>query len=139
MKIFVDNNIIIDFLVQQRANHKEAVELFRNQQKDEIFCFSYGSLSDINYILKKDYTVKDITIATFFQGLAKSPKFECLSLKDEHLGKACKYMLPQISNNKKVDLEDITQYFCALENGCKAIITNDKNFPKPDIPLVRTC
>jgi|GEM_PF-5010525 len=25
MKIFVDNNIIIDFLVQQRANHKEAV------------------------------------------------------------------------------------------------------------------
>jgi len=37
-----------------------------------------------------------------------------------------------------LDYEDTLQYFCALENGCKAIITNDKNFPKLDIELIRT-
>lgn len=53
-RVFIDNNIMIDFLSKRRANHKEALEIFKNQNKDEIFCFSYGSLSDIFYVLKKE-------------------------------------------------------------------------------------
>jgi len=30
------------------------------------------------------------------------------------------------------------QYFCAKSCNCDVIITNDKNFPRLDIPLVRT-
>lgn len=137
-KIFIDNNIIIDFLAQTRPTHKEAIELFKNQKEDEIFCFSFGSISDIYYILNKEYDTDKKNIIDFFNGLSTSSKYECLSISDEYLRKSCEYVLNQISNNKKSDFEDTLQYFCALENGCSCIITNDKKFPKLDIPLIRT-
>ncbi|ASM36677.1 PIN domain-containing protein [Campylobacter sputorum] len=41
-------------------------------------------------------------------------------------------------DNPNNDLEDVLQYFIAKENGCDVIYTNDKKFPKLDIPLKRT-
>lgn len=64
-KIFIDNNIIIDFLAQTRPTHKEAIELFKNQKEDEIFCFSFGSISDIYYILNKEYDTDKKILLTF--------------------------------------------------------------------------
>lgn len=137
-KIFIDSNIIIDFLAEKRFSHKEAVELFANQKENEIYCFSFGSVSDITYVLQRAYGFKSSKIISFFDNLSIDSKYWCLSLSDSYLEEACKYSLDLIDKNKSIDFEDALQYFCALENGCDVIITNDKNFPKLDIPLIRT-
>ncbi|WP_276710939.1 type II toxin-antitoxin system VapC family toxin, partial [Campylobacter rectus] len=36
------------------------------------------------------------------------------------------------------DFEDILQYFCAMQNDCRAIYSNDKNFSEIDIRVKRT-
>lgn len=137
-KIFLDDNIILDYLINTRGQHKEAVDIISNVKENEIFCYSFGSISDVAYIYENTYKLDKKEVIGFYEDLSKSPKFECLSISDEYLKKSCEYVLNEILNNKKSDFEDTLQYFCALENDCKVIITNDKNFPKLDIPLIRT-
>jgi len=43
-----------------------------------------------------------------------------------------------MDKNKGTDFEDLQQYISAKNSNCKSIITNDKNFPKLDIELIRT-
>jgi len=137
-RIFLDDNIILDYLINTRGQHKEAVDVISNVKVNEIFCYSFGSISDITYIYENTYKLDKKEVMGFYENLSKSSKFKCLSISDEYLRKSCEYVLNQISNNKKSDFEDTLQYFCALENGCSCIITNDKNFPKLDIALIRT-
>ena len=44
----------------------------------------------------------------------------------------------EFAKENNADFEDALQYFCAKENGCITVITNDKDFPKLEIPLLRT-
>ena len=43
-----------------------------------------------------------------------------------------------MDKNQNADFEDLQQYISAKNSNCDIIITNDKNFPKLDIPLIRT-
>lgn len=137
-KIFLDNNIILDFLVSTREFHHQAVEIIKDINENTLLCYSFGSISDIAYVYEKGYKLNTQDVIKFYKEISKSSYFRCLSTTDDYLCEACKYTLEQISNNKKPDFEDALQYFCALENGCSTIITNDKNFPQLDIPLIRT-
>lgn len=51
---------------------------------------------------------------------------------------ACEYAKSELKSGRKIDFEDILQYFCTLEGGCEVIVTNDKTFPKLQIALKRT-
>ena len=42
------------------------------------------------------------------------------------------------NEHKSTDLEDVLQYFSALDNECDAVVTNDKNFPNINLRLIRT-
>lgn len=137
-KIFLDDNIILDYLINTRGQHKEAVDIISNVKENEVFCYSFGSISDIAYIYENTYKLDKKEVIGFYEDLSKSSKFESLSLSDKYLEKSCEYALKQITDNKKLDFEDVLQYFCALENSCSVIITNDKNFPQLDISLIRT-
>jgi len=137
-KIFLDNNIILDFLISTREYHNQAVEIIRNVNKNTILCYSFGSISDVAYVYENGYKLSAQDVVGFYKEISNNSYFKCLSITNEYLEEACKYTLNQISNNKKSDFEDSLQYFCASENSCDVIITNDKNFPKLDIPLIRT-
>ena len=52
-KIFLDSNILIDFLVEERgALNLAAVKLFENFSVSDTICYSFGSISDVAYVLK---------------------------------------------------------------------------------------
>lgn len=130
-KIFLDSNILIDFLVEERgALNLAAVKLFENFSVDDTICYSFGSISDVTYVLKKCYKISDEIILDFFGALSRTSNFKCLSLSSDGLLLACEYAKSELKSGRKIDFEDILQYFCALEGGCEAIVTNDKNLSK---------
>ncbi len=138
-KIFLDSNILIDFLVEERgALNLAAVKLFENFSASDTICYSFGSISDVAYVLKKCYKISDEIILDFFGALSRTSNFKCLSLSNDGLLLACEYAKSELKSGRKIDFEDILQYFCALEGGCEAIVTNDKTFPKLQIALRRT-
>ncbi|QKU36239.1 type II toxin-antitoxin system VapC family toxin [Campylobacter sp. RM16192] len=137
-KIFLDNNIIIDFLVETRRFNKQAVELFLTFTESDTICYSYGSISDIYYVAKKCYDVEDKMMISFFKALLEADNFECLSLSKNGLISSFEYATQLNLQGNQIDIEDITQYFCAKENGCDVIYSNDKKFPQLDILIKRT-
>jgi predicted nucleic acid-binding protein len=137
-RVFLDNNIILDFLISTREYHSQAVEIIKDINENTLLCYSFGSISDVAYVYENGYKLNAQDVVKFYEEISKNSYFECLSITDEYLKEACRYTLNQISNNKKSDFEDSLQYFCALENSCDVIITNDKNFLKLNIPLIRT-
>ena len=138
-KIFLDSNILIDFLVEERgALNLATVKLFENFSASDTICYSFGSISDAAYVLKKCYKISDEIILGFFGALSRTSNFKCLSLPNDGLLLACEYAKSELKSGHKMDFEDILQYFCALEGGCEAIVANDKTFPKLQIALRRT-
>lgn len=143
-KIFLDTNVFIDILFDEKSflkyNHsqrdadlikssKELIEKYISQ--DYKISISSLSLANAFYILsKKDNKGYFATIISNFEN---NELFEVITDTFNLRKKAWRY---SIKNN--ADYEDALQYFSALENNCSAIITNDKNFPKLDIPLIRT-
>ena len=72
----------------------------------------------------------------FFQTINSDSHFRIVAFSKDMIDLACKKYLENSNFSKKSDFEDILQYFCALENECERIYTNDKStFPKLDIPL----
>ncbi|MBF0984358.1 MAG: twitching motility protein PilT [Campylobacter sp.] len=107
-KIFLDSNILIDFLVEERgALNLAAVKLFENFSASDTICYSFGSISDAAYVLKKCYKISEEIILDFFSALSRTANFKCLSLPNDGLLLACEY-------------------------------ANDKTFPKLQIALRRT-
>ena len=115
-----------------------AVKLFENFSASDTICYSFGSISDVTYVLKKCYKISDEIILDVFGALSRTSNFKCLSLSSDGLSMACEYAKSELKSDRKIDFEDILQYFCALEGGCEAIVTNDKTFPKLQITLKRT-
>ena len=138
-KIFLDSNILIDFLVEERgALNLAAVKLFEDFSVDDAIYYSFGSIIDVAYVLKKCYKISDEIIFDFFKALSRTSNFKCLSLCNDRLLLACEYAKSELKSSRKIDFEDILQYFRALEGGCEAIATSDKTFPKLQIALRRT-
>lgn len=107
-KIFLDSNILIDFLVEERGVlNLAAVKLFEDFSVDDAICYSFGSISDVAYVLKKCYKISDEIILDFFKALSRTSNFKCLLLSNDGLLLACEY-------------------------------ANDKTFPKLQIALRRT-
>ena len=91
-KIFLDSNILIDFLVEERgALNLAAVKLFENFSASDTICYSFGSISDVAYVLKKCYKISDEIILDFFGALSRTSNFKCLSLPNDGLLLACAY------------------------------------------------
>lgn len=108
---------------------KELIEKYILQNSK--ISISSLSLANAFYILsKRDNKGYFATIISNFEN---NELFEIVTDSFDLRKKAWQY---SIENN--ADYEDALQYFSALENSCNAIITNDKNFPKLDIPLIRT-
>jgi len=132
-KIFIDTNIALDLLLDKRPFSNETKLLLQSFEKDTIFVINNLSLNTIFYVganINKQY--KETFI--FLKAIENSLKWEIYNLTKEDRLFCYNYM----DKNINADYEDLQQYIGAKNSKCKAIITNDKNFPKLDIPLVRT-
>lgn len=125
-KIFLDTNIVIDFLGERAIFYQPAAKILTlaDQKKIEIYT-SPTSISNTYYLLSRFENTK---IA-----LEKIRKFKVLCsismMDDEVIEKA-------INSNFK-DFEDAMQYFSALASNCDLIVTrNEKDFKNALIPVL---
>ena len=117
-KVFFDINIVADIIDSSRATHGEAVKLLQFCIQNDIeVCISEDMLSTLFYISKnREKTLK------FFNNVVMID-WTVLPFGNDVITDAIEFSL-----NKKLDLEDLLQCFCAKRNGCDILITNDKSF-----------
>jgi predicted nucleic acid-binding protein len=125
-KVFADTDIILDLLSDRAPFSVHAAKLFSAADKGEIkICVSSLSFSNLNYILSKQYNSD--------QAKKKLLKFKTLVTV---LGVTDKIIDLALSSDFK-DFEDGIQYFTAIENNIKILLTrNLKDYKKSEIPIM---
>ena len=124
--IFLDTNIVIDFLGEREGLYEPAAKIMTlaDHKKIKIFT-SPTSISNTYYLLSKYENTK---IA-----LEKIRKFKVLcsiSLMDDEV-------IEKAINSDFKDFEDAMQYFSALASNCDLIVTrNEKDFKNAMIPVM---
>lgn len=125
-KVFVDTDIILDLLSQREPFYNHAAYLFTDADKGKIQIFvSSLSFSNLNYLLSKQYsTVQARKILLKFKTLVT-----VLAVTDKVVELA-------LSSDFK-DFEDGLQYFTAIENNLKILLTrNLKDYKTADIAVM---
>jgi predicted nucleic acid-binding protein len=128
VKLFIDTNVIIDFLRPTRQKHKVAIALF-------------------DYLVKAKHqiVISEDMITTIFY-LSKTEKLQALrflkKIQDKWLvlpfGKKTINQALDLSLEKNLDLEDALQCLCAKNNQCDVLITNDISFYNCEIKVQTT-
>lgn len=125
--VFLDTNIVLDFLDNQREEHEKVQQLIQylilNNYK---ITLSEDILSTIFYIIKD----KKATLQ-FFKTIIK--KWNIVPYGLELIEEAI-----DIALKKDLDLEDLLQCLCAKENQCSVLITKDKAFFDCGISVMST-
>jgi len=126
-KIFLDANVLIDFIDPSRNKHKEAVEFIKTNVGN-FFYTSCDILTTIYYIASKNRCNTILDKLEYILKLVKIINFSNeLALKTIETMKKDK--------NFK-DFEDTLQYELAKTIKADFIVTNDKNFYSPDIETI---
>lgn len=125
-KIFVDTNILIDFLTQRKPFDIKAGVIFSLAEKGEISLgVSALSIANTHYHLLKN--LKSESTKKLIR------KFKIL-LQVHPLNE--KFIDLSLNNTDFHDFEDSLQYFTALEYGYEAILTrNLKDFKRSNLPV----
>ncbi len=127
MVLFIDTNVLIDFLADRQPFSVSAGKLFTLSLNKKIKIFiSAISYNNIYYILKQHTTHKE-TIKLLTQ---LSEMTEVIDLSDKLLANALK--------SEFKDFEDAIQYYSALSNTSidKIITRNTKDFKLSEIPVM---
>jgi predicted nucleic acid-binding protein len=125
-KVFVDTDIILDLLSQREPFYINAAYLFSEADKGKTkIHVSSLSFSNLNYILSRQYTSdqarkKLLKFKTLVTVLAVTDKIVDLALSSDFK-----------------DFEDGLQYFTAIENNIKTLLTrNLKGYKIAEIPVM---
>jgi predicted nucleic acid-binding protein len=116
-KVFLDTNVVLDFLDAKRQGHQDAVELMQYLLlNDYEIVISEDMISTIFYIDKQHKRV-----LAFFQTILD--KWHIVPFGLSVIREAV-----TLSLEKQLDLEDVLQALSAKEHGCYTLVTNDKKF-----------
>jgi predicted nucleic acid-binding protein len=127
-KIFLDTNIVADIIHTSRPNHNKSMILLKQLIVNNYeICISEDMITTLYYILKDKITTLGFTDDVIFVD------WTILTFGKNVLNQAVK-----LSLKENLDLEDTLQCFCAKENGCGILITNDKKFYDCGISIYTT-
>ena len=126
MKVFIDTNVLIDFMAMRQPYYQAAAALFSLAEMKELqIVYSSTSVANSFYILRKNYN--SIQLAEAFEnqkeivnicGVSSSEVYAALSARWE-------------------DGEDSIQYHSALAAQCDCILTrNIKDFSQAELPVM---
>jgi len=125
-KIFLDTNIVLDFLDKKRPLHLQSKELISMLTiEDYDIYISEDMLSTIFYISKDKEKV-----LLFFETIIK--KWSVVPYGVALISEAVELC----KENKGQDLEDTLQCLCAKEHDCTYIVTSDEGFVDCGIEVV---
>lgn len=119
-KLFIDINILVDLLDDERAGHKDAAALIDKAESGTCICYVTESvLNTTAYLVRKDYTV--VAIAKMFSHLLGFILLLPVNTKTYRLAL-------RLAVN---DIEDAVLYKAAIENKLDYFVTSDsKDFKK---------
>lgn len=125
-KLFLDTNIILDFLGERENFYEPAAKLMTLADKKQIEIFTTTtSLTNAFYILSKFEGQK-----TAWEKVRKFKLICGISVADDEV-------VEKALNSDFKDLEDALQYFSAVATNCEIIITrNEKDFKNALIPVM---
>ena len=126
MKVFLDTNVVIDFLVERPSFYQDAACIFELWRKKRIsLSASVLTMVNCSYILRKAYS-KDVML----DKVKWLSSVLCLtSIEKETILNALQH--------EGSDFEDSVQYFSALPYQPDVILTRDKNgFSGSEIPVM---
>jgi hypothetical protein len=127
-KIFLDANILVDFIDNARDGHKVAKKLVINTLEKNMKLFTSCDIVTTVYYLSAK---KDKKLA--LNQIININRFcTIIEFSNKEVNQACELMMQE---TKFTDLEDTLQYVLAQKAKCEAIISNDKNFFSPKIEL----
>lgn len=114
-KILIDTNVLLDYLLTREPFYKEAKEVVRTCTEGDIKgCIAAHSISNMFYILRKDYNVEERReILTNL----------CIIFDIEGIDKV--KLLSGLHNEDFYDFEDCLQMECAKEYGAEYIVTRN--------------
>lgn len=125
-KIFVDTDIVLDLLSNREPFYIHSAKLFSAADKNEIqIHVSSLAFTNLNYILSKQYSTDQakkrlLKFKTLVTVLAVNDKIIDLALASDFK-----------------DFEDAVQYFTAIENNIKVLVTrNLKDYKSAEIPTM---
>ena len=126
MKILIDTNVILDFLLERDTFFKNAVELMKLIDEDAIQAYiTANSITDIVYIARKTYSLDDIRRAV----LSLMESINIIGVGQEDIISAFDLRFD--------DFEDALQSACSEKAEVDYIITrNTKDFLRSKIPAV---
>jgi predicted nucleic acid-binding protein len=114
IKIFLDTNVVMDFLEKTRIRHIISSTIVRECLVGNITgCISETGITNCSYLLRKTFNQKQQN--EIFSNFSKFLNF--LGLTSNALEKACKVNIS--------DIEDAILYQIALENDCAFFITSN--------------
>jgi predicted nucleic acid-binding protein len=125
IKVFVDTDVIFDLLAKREPFYTYAAQLFSSADSKALtVCISSISIANVNYILSKQKSASEARkLLSRFKVLV-----QVLPVDDKIIELAL--------NGDFRDFEDAIQYYCAIENGVKIIVTrNLRDFKKSKLPV----
>ena len=125
--IFMDTNVVIDFLANRQPFSADAAILFNLAVESKVTIFiSAVSYNNIYYILRK--SLSNATTISLMEGLADITK----------IADVTDAVIRQSLQTEFKDYEDAIQYYCALTiHEIDFIVTrNTKDFKKSRLPVL---
>ena len=118
MKVLIDTNVIIDFLLKREPFYKASKEVLMKCTHENVEGFiAMHSVSNLWYVLRKESV----------ENRRKCLRIICLALTVCHANQTEVYNA--VKNEKFIDFEDSLQEACAYQNKMDYIITrNVKDF-----------
>lgn len=114
MKVFIDCDVILDFLLNRQPFIDEITEIMELSAKDKLtLCVSPITITNLNYIIGR--------LENKTQANLKTKKILRL-VTVENIGKST---VLKSTKSKFKDFEDGVQNFCAEESGHNTIITSN--------------
>ena len=124
MRVFLDTNIFLDLLLQR--DEASSAEILLNSVEMGLY---EGVVLDI--------TLVNIDYISQKQGVDAKPFLEYVVKHCKVVG-ADNALAMEALHYGHTDFEDTLQYVVARQAGCDIIITNDRKFFSPDIPLCKS-
>lgn len=124
-RIFLDTNVIIDFILE-REGAEDAANILQLGEEGEIeLAVSFLTIANTAYIVRKGHTKEELySIMSDLSAMLKT-----LPMDEAQLQQALKQLA--------MDFEDMLQYQCAKANYCDMILTrNRKHFAFAEIPVL---
>lgn len=125
-KVFLDTNIIIDFLGERKEFYEAAAKILSLADNKKIKTYtSPTSISNSYYLLSKFENTKVV-----LEKIRKLKLICNISIMDDEV-------IEKAINSEFKDFEDAMQYYSAISSKCDIIITrNEKDFKTALLPVM---